>query len=629
MKWVLIFVLFSSSILGQEFLEQQADMGELESVSELLNEPQLSKPICLTKSFFSKKEIQNLPFLSSIQQYYLWRFLNEQKPFFTHLELLESEGIAVKDYPLLLAHFTFDCSSKRNRRWKGKVETFYLQTFPEKAGFTADNEKLQFEGLNFKQINRIKLSPSPQLALDIATENDIGEKWGTHIGGNLMFNKNNHQLLIGNYTLMQGFGMAHAQGFKTRMDGDLKPYFVSSWYRKASPINEFNYNSGSLYHYQNQRHQLGVYASFRKPDATLYEDTITSEVYFKSVDFSGLSRNQSEKKNNKSLFKQNYGLVYGFETTHTEWLFSFDHLRINHSFQPNGIRQKSTFNLVSSQKLTPKVWHQLETVISSDDYIGAHSFWHWLIQDTELNLGARYWKNLNFPFRPNPYGQTFDDQEWGIFLRYFQYDLLGNEWTSYLDIYRFGNDFNSRGIKAQSRYRIRLEHQILTLGLIYQFREKIEPFRLETNPLIRFKKWQLMIHHRYRWQDNWQLTQILRFQKLPENENPKSYAINLNLSYDSKNYGKWKIGFSRHRISEWENRIYTFEPSLPYRQNLSLLYDKGNRWYVMGDFKWFDWNLKLKYAHHQFENRAFLSSGVNQLEGNLISEFNLWLAYKI
>ncbi|MFC3414987.1 helix-hairpin-helix domain-containing protein [Algoriphagus hitonicola] len=93
---------------------------------------------------------------------------------------------------------------------------------------------------------------------------------------------------------------------------------------------------------------------------------------------------------------------------------------------------------------------------------------------------------------------------------------------------------------------------------------------------------------------------------------------------------RWKISgrYALFDALEYDNRLYAFENNVLWTFSIPALFGQGQRYYLLGEF---DLGRKLtfyfRYAKTTYTDRNEISSGLQQIEGNTISETTFMIRY--
>lgn len=97
----------------------------------------------------------------------------------------------------------------------------------------------------------------------------------------------------------------------------------------------------------------------------------------------------------------------------------------------------------------------------------------------------------------------------------------------------------------------------------------------------------------------------------------KSLPINLNLRY------------TYFKTSDYDNRFYVYEYSLPLNYSSSLLYKNGNKLYAMIGYKFKQgFQIYLRYSLTRYNNTTQISSNNNLIKGNIVQYLGGQIYYK-
>lgn len=209
-------------------------------------------------------------------------------------------------------------------------------------------------------------------------------------------------------------------------------------------------------------------------------------------------------------------------------------------------------------------------------------------------------------------------------------------WKSYVDFYQFSwstfqSDFPSTGQDLMSQLDINLGKKF-NLYLRYRHRKRQEDFNNNEaiSRQIEIRKMNFRIQLNHQVSERVSLKNRL---EISQNSNDLKRGF---LAYQDFKYRfeKWPLQlvfrYSIFDISDFENRIYSYENDLSQSFSVPSNYGNGQRYYIL--LKWKirkNLGFEIKFANTIFYDRNEISSGLNKVEGNQLSELKMQFKIKL
>lgn len=662
-----------------EFIAQDLETEDisLEDVFGVLSQYYDHK---LNLNVATKSEMEELMLISDIQINAFLKYRDKNGPFQT---LFQLKDIPYWDLTTLDRIIPFVRVSKVNQEKKksfkqyleeGEVEAYlrFIQTIEKKAGYAnvTDEERKEsnqyYWGSPAKIYSRIKYTHGNDLSIGVTMEKDPGEQFfGTtqpygfdYYSAHAYYNAGEHKIfrkaVIGDYRVQIGQGLAMWTGYgfsktasatSTKKNGaGLKPY---------SSTDEARFMRGAGVELGISNFSLTVWGSYKGVDGSMgYLDTLETEEsrYASSINMSGYHRTTSELDRKHSLKELIYGANFKYENRNFEIGITAVQQGYNQFYQrENSLANRYRFsgkNLLNLSADYAWVYRNLslygEVAQSRDSKAIA------FMQGLNLALGRR--ASLAAIYRRYPkdyhafYAQGFGDgsntnNESGLYLggkfkitktwRLNAYvDFFSSPWAKYrVDGPSHGNEVLGQltfhpNSKLETYLRYREKNKMENVGStvavgnlrpIEQYKQRKVQWGLTTE-LGNGWRWRSRIDYvtderkSSGFQDGWALTQdiLYRSKKIPLQVTLR-YAIYNTDSYDS--------------------RIYSYEYNMENVFSIPVYYGSGSRAYVLLRYTFFKehCDLWLRYAIFVYNQKGTISSGPEEIQGNVKSEFGAQL----
>lgn len=307
----LVFV--SLMALGQEEYE-----NELEQLT-ITDDQQLRDPVEITEiqtglkfniNKVTKEELSSLLLLTPTQ---IQDFINHRNSYGNFLSLLELQIISswdLKTIKLLLPFLYFRSSNDKinvkHSIAEGKHSLLY-RTGGKPNGYISKDAWLKKN----RQLLHYKFKYKGIIQAGWIIEKDAGEtNFTDHLG--LYFALNNKgiikQLLIGDFNVNMGQGLAHWQGYAFgRSSNILSGYRQANFIQPHTGTDENRFHRGIGLQLKKGNIEFGAFFSRLKIDANIIADTINNTQWISSFLLSGLHRNDAEIKDKNTVTKITWG----------------------------------------------------------------------------------------------------------------------------------------------------------------------------------------------------------------------------------------------------------------------------------------------------------------------------------
>ena len=566
-----------------------------------------SRPTRIDLNHASLEDLEASGIFTSYQVHMLLKYREKYGPIFSIYELAVLPGFHSSKVFEIEPYVSLKTINIPGRKTHGKsmLMVNLEKSMPVGDAYQVDSasgDKPIYAGPPLKTAIRIKAHPWKKLSMALSYEKDAGELFlyrnrPQFLSGYLSYvgDRFVKQLVLGNYKLNQGVGLVNGAGFFHRA-GDFRINQQSlSRIRPYASLSETMYEQGLACKMGTKKFQVLLWASYHKFSLSPTAFTNDSKAY-NWLDYqrsSGLYRSKSELEARELAYRihsgiqllykhQNLavGLMYG-----SEWAGPSNKalamLKENPDPSPQQMvsihgnwykRKLQIFGELSTSDFRSQAF-LLGTLYHFNDYVRGRLLVH--------HYGAGYRGAL-----PSSYGSgSHIRNEQGIAFhlhmepgKYIIAKLTGELFRYPLP--RYLCHFPSIG------YRLDLSLQNPT-NKILQWRarvvnkswqtspadltSKIRP--LQDNRISRFDARLIYFHHdRFRWQSRL----VLSYYSQKQNSAP-GYAALQQITLSTSKYFKATVQFVIFHVSNWENRIYLYEPDFYYNFSFPAFYGNGQK----------------------------------------------------
>ena len=658
------------SFVEAHFSTQDADANYADLYESLFT--LFTSPIDLNKS--TTEELRSLSILSESQ---IESLLSHIKSTGKLLSLYELQSIDNFDQPIIEKLRPFikigDVNSVDNRslwqRIKQEDNNYllirYEQALQTKKGFKAQNDTTpsKYHGDQGKYYMRFRTSHTKDFSIGFTLEKDAGEqfiwepstsRYGTDFQSFHIQVQNKgivKNIIIGDYQMQIGQGLLSSAGFSTGKGSEtintvrrnhlgLRPY---------TSVIESGFYRGAAATVQLKTLDLTGFVSQLSRDALLRSDTIENEEFISSLQSSGLHRTDSEIGAKSAIQEK----ILGGNIAH---LSNDKHLQLSATAiyttysTPLVVtsRYYNQFDFSDNDNLLLGVagsyqWRNLnifgEAGRSKSGGLGAvGGFISSLTPKLDFALSLRHY-SVDFhsiygrAFGENTINKNENGTYWGLKYKHNRKITL----TAYYD--KFSFPWLKSGVKSPSNgyeYLTRLHYKhSKTVSMYIQFREeeKSKSIDNELNQIDILKagvKRNLIINTDYK--SNKMLSLKTRFQMSRydlDSKTTNGVAIIQDLTLKHRKF-TLSTRYALFETDDYENRQYVYEKDVLYAFSIPAYDGLGSRNYFLLQYKHNrHFTFWARYAVTHYRDRKKISSGSEEIDGNIKSALKLQLRIKL
>ncbi len=622
-------------------------------------------------------QLRELMFLNDNQIAVLLDARWKKHGFSTIYELKDLDGFYVDLILAIQPFITFEKSDKPRplkfsnmmKYGKNQVLFRYGRVLQQQEGYLpiddstlAKHPNSRYLGNKNKIYLRYKYSYRDRVSFGILGDKDAGEEmfsgnnpYGFDFYSAHFFLKNQGNLkalAIGDYHLEfgQGLTMWSGLGFgKSVMAIDIQRQ--ARGLRANTSANEILFFRGAAATYKFFKEiELTAFYSNKGLDAGLdIRDTSSSEdLVFSSIQESGLHRTPNEiaKKNavNEQIIGANItfkhrGLRTGFTTYKT--IYDKELYKDIAPYQFYDFQGKENFNMGIDASYANKYLSVFgEASISAN---GGKA----IIMGSIFNLHPRLtfsilYRNFEKDYQafyaiPISEGGKAQNEE-GIYLGAllhlgtrsdlrFYYDIFKFPWLRYrVNSPSFGNEFSLQYERRPSRHfnyyiRYRFENKKLNLT----------DDKIVITDVTNKKRHNLRLHLMYKVSHNLKLQSRLSFAVYDQEplKISNGYLLYQDVQYSLEKLPlKFSFRYAVFNTDDYNSRIYAYENDVLYKFSVPAYYYHGQRYYLLANFKLNkSISMWLRFSQTVYNNKSTISSGLEEIKGNIKSEITAQLRW--
>lgn len=666
----------------ESFIENLFGMQKTEDEYEDLYEGLLQvflNPINLNRT--SPEELNSLYLLSPSQ---INHFFEHTEKFGKLISIYELQAIPEFDletiYKLLpfvvLEESTKTASSLLERIQTAKDAYFlfrHRRVWKTRRGFTPpdtlNNGRLtsRYLGDPNSLYSRFRIQQTKDFSLGFTVDKDPGEEliWDPNTkryGFNflsyhfILYNKGKFKTIsIGDYQLQFGQGLVFGAGFNAGKGGETITTVRRSslGIRPYTAALEFGFFRGIATTVQSGPFKVTLLASNAPRDGNIQvqlDSLEREEAIITSLQSSGLHRTPTEIGNKNQLREKNIGGNIHYENRRKDFQIGFNSLfsqfskpfirteRIYNQFEFYG--QENYINSLYFSYNFQNFYFFGESAISKSggqgSVIGMMSSLH-----PKLSLSV-LWRNYDRNFH-SFYGNSFGEgsrpiNEKGLYLGINFKPNQKYNWAFYYDSFQFpwlkfrvyapssGHEWLSRFSYSHSRKTL----------LFVQVREESKARNISEYPgfqspylLDQGKRWNYVFNLDHSLNKHWSIKSRVTSSTFRFNGSKTSgFAISQDINMD---YQRWRLSsrFVLFDTDDFDNRQFIYERNVLWLFSIPALHGQGMRYYILGQLK-INQKLSLwaRYSKTIYTDRETIGSGLQQIEGNQITETTFQLRYQ-
>ncbi len=677
LKMTFLFLSISLTISGQinensswmDFIHELADSETDNSLIETLTE-ELSyladNPFNLNTT--TKKQLEQLPFLSAIQienlLYYLYKYGEMQSVY----ELKNVEGMDIQTITYLLPFIYVSHEEKQeNINPKhvikyGKQE-FLLRSdycFQKKAGYRipseeelAKNPNKHYLGENYYLSAKYGFTYKDKIQFGITGEKDAGEAfWNdSHKGfdfysAHFVLKKTGiiKALYFGDYKASFGEGLVLNTDFITgKTSGITNVNKSNQGIKRHFSTNEIDYFRGIALALESGNYNFNILYSCKNSDATVND----SEIISLKTDGYNRTEKDLEKKNRAELnlyggnFVWNNG-IFNFGTTAV--YYDFGGKKLSPEIKPYNLfylRGENNFNGSINYGFRQKKYtFQGETAISENNaWATINNFQYNPASFVAIVLSYRNFRKDYQSHYARSFGESSSVQnESGIYSGIRLKIIKNLEISTFIDSFKFpwlkyGIDMPSEGYDFFLQLNYRPVHN-LTMNFRYREKTKSKNHTFEKATMTSIVPYN---QDKFRYQAVYQSSVIKSVFQVDYTQYAESnlsgsrgWMISQTTGYFSKKTPiQIDLGCMYFNISDWNSRLYAYEKNILYAFSFPVFYGEGLRTYSVLKIN-FTKNLYLqtKLALTHYFDRNTIGSDLEMIEGKNKSDINFLMRVK-
>jgi hypothetical protein len=609
----------------------------------------------------SKEELEQIPFLSGIQieniLFYIYKFglLNSV------YELQLIDGIDMTDIYRLLPFISIGYKTNKQTAfyWKDLLEhgdhRIYFRTdkdIESKAGYTSENANSKYLGSSIYTNIKYRYHFSDRVQIGFTTEKDAGEPVFTkkiktndfNSGYVLLENIGKlKRFVVGDYKANFGLGLIMQSGFGTGKSSyvlNVLPY--NQGLNKSGSTDEFNFFRGVGVTLKFKDMEFSGFYSNKMVDADTTGGTFSS--FYKT----GLHRSENELNKKHTVNMQMAGTNITFSKGNLKLGFTTVYTSLSCSMIPETTHY-NLFRFSGKEQVSAGINYRFrveklnffgESAITNKSAIATlNGMMFSPVSTVSLVMLYRYYPKEYDAFYSGAFSEsTRTSNESGLYTGLEIYPFKKWKFSVYADTYSFPwTRFNSATPTVGADYLLQAEFRPKKdLSMLWRFRYEngmknqsdsdfVMPF------ITPFEKSGMRFQLNFNT-GNFDLKTQVEGNLYRENSGSVKYGVSAlqDICYNFEHLPlNVDFRYQMFDISDYENRIYTYENDILYAFSIPAMYGGGSRYYI--NLKWIiikNLSLWLKFSQTIYADGCdFTGSGNDQTPGNKRTEIKFMLSY--
>ena len=672
----LLLALFSTNVKAQnplvdDLIEQLVsktgvENADFSSFVEDLNY-YLQNPLNINNA--SLEDFEKLHILNEIQIQNLQNYVTSVGQMQTIYELQLIQGFMDKTIKNILPFVAIRAVETREKLSFKKILNYGRHQFIAETKFVLQQQKgylpiddslllekpnSVYQGDRMRYLMRYRFNYKNRVFAGITAEKDAGEAFGKYgadfYSGHLEINdlgvfKN---ISVGDYQVKFGQGLIAWSGFGLGKSSEvLNIRKKAQGIRRYTSTNENLFMRGAGTTVAFGDFEVSGFFSYKNIDANqILVDTIESELLkISSLQNTGYHRTISEIGDRKAVNE----MIYGSNITYKSKRFKLGTNFIAYSYTSafeNSAKPYKYFDFQGNSNMNLSLDYQFfynkfsffgETAVSQNGALATlNGLLLSIVPQLSFSVVQRYYQRDFHAF----YGSSFSESskisnESGVFYGISFHPIRNFQISAYVDNYSF--PWLKYGINAPSHgndFLVQLDyHAGYNVDMYLRWKNETKMHNGSSGesvivPLIERNKQYLRYHISYKLNNN--ITLRNRIEASVYKSDVMEYGF---MAYQDINYDfDFPLGlYMRFAIFDagYDARIYAYENDLLYNFSIPAYFGKGTRIYLMVKYKVANFvSIRLRYAHFYYADRDIISSGLNEINGNLASEIKFQLSFK-
>lgn len=635
----------------QNLLESVLEEDESADVEQLLSELQFAHEHPILLQYAKSEDFSVLFFLSPNQVEALLNYRDQFGPVLSPFELAAVDGFTPELAELTAEFLDFSTEPQLAKRKfvSNNVLVRGTRLLEKQAGFQSG----KFEGSPEKLYLRYRFASS-SVQFGYTAEKDAGESFfrksnpnGFDYNSGFLrweFGKKRSSLVLGDYVVQWGQGLAVWQGFAmgkstevdriARFNQGVKPY---------SSTDENNFMRGVAADFRFAKFQLQAFVSSQSFDANT--DSIDGRKIFTSIQTSGLHRTESEIEDKNSVSAASGGarlsyrsdrLQLGIQTVYTQYEFPLERTGDLYNRYLFDGREVGNAAIDFRYTLNKLYWFGELSGSTTNGFAGLSGFQYQPVD--QLSFSALY-RNIGKKYN-SPWSSAFTENsrvndEQGLYLGIKVFPAPRLSISGYADFFqykwiKYTTAAPAKGWEAMLRtdYKLNGDWQIYV-----RYFYELKPVKV-SGGVMRINLDQIRQSVRMqlsgKLSGNWELRSRLEQSFYEHDHCSHGIFVSQDVLWNSNEKSKIDFRLAYFRTDDYDSRLYSYENDLLYQFSVPAFYGEGFRSYVNVKVKICEKiDLWMKCSRTWYLGVDTLGSGDTAIDGSKRTELKLQLRFRI
>ncbi len=631
---LIVFLFYAAISRGQDAIDEAIEYLQKLSIEDndwentaVVLEGFLERPLEINNLNFAR--MQKFPLLNSRHFFIIKKYRKLNGTVFTANELKALPFFTSELIKTIMPFITFK-SKQPVSEFQGRIMHKTSFNLEASKGFSR-LDSMNFLGGRTQETTRFKLS-NHKHNFAFVWEKDKGEKINTSflkIGYQGNFKNHVKQINVGAYSLCIGEGLIHSNNFIVGKNNPINSFYkIQRSLKLNSTSTEYNYENGTAVVYQRKKMKILGFCSVNTLNGNVQNDTI------RSLKQDGLFRTTREIDYKKKGYYYLIGNSINFEFYKTT--IAFNTLKTNFSkpYQPLPTYYNTNYSIYKlwNNSINYRFFDGNKTVkgeiaIDNDGNLATSHFFVFKLSNAyNLMTNTRYFSPKYNSFRARTLSESSRVQNEKAVLFAGDYREGKTQIYASADFFYFPTPKYFVQLPSYGKEFTGYLNYEITDSLIFKlfFKQELKYKNQESEFMNEPKRFTLS--HVYgkiiiKAHKGITITSRLDLSKHQTNGlNTFGRTSYLDISH-KRELSSLSTRIVFFKTDNWDTRIYLYEKDVLYHFSVPAFYDEGARFYINYN-RTIGKHIKiwLKYGRTIFENKSSISTGNNEIEGNLKTE---------
>jgi hypothetical protein len=609
-------------------------------------------------NFASVEELAEIPFLDVFKIHNLIRYRETTGGIYTAYELLQIKGFDFELIQKLIPFLNFQTKLNKPKLKldhiikysQSSLITRYWRDLQTRKGYRL-NAQEGYLGAPNNYYLRFLSQYKNLLSMGLNLQQDAGESFNNShqntavdfISGHLALKNYGSikTLIIGDFHAEFGQGLSLWTSFargKALLNPDIKKYARGIRSSSGSEENRFLRGIASTFNWKN--FDVSLFASSKSIDANIVSNSNQNEV--SALLNSGLHRSLSELEDRKSLQLSSWGAYVKYSGAQLNLGFSLHQVDLNLPVAaPSSLYSRFNFQGSTLRNLSFDVDYVFKDInLFAEVARSQNGGYSTLIglqsqpsDEFRLNSLFRYFSTDYQAFYHAAFSERASSGERGFYLGMSWNTSKIITWNAFVDVFEFKwptfkSDFSSHGYDLATQLDFRFTRYFSLYVRLLKGLEQITSSNEESFGTLTEKTFRQRLHLNFSASPNIFLGS--RLELVDYNGESDGFIVFQDIKYQFQNIPfHFSLRYAFISTDSYDSRIYAYENDVLYAFSIPAYSGRANRFYGLLHYTLNNnMSLEARYSLTQYSDRNKISSGLQEVNGNRLSQVKIQIRVK-